>query len=90
MKFRTSLMLLMGSSLSLLLGCATSPTTDAEFGDSVRQMVRSQKVFVAVDETPVDEGDGQRLETVLEGYRERAPATQEATAVPTLVINAGQ
>ena len=90
MKFRTRLMLLMGSSLSLLVACSTSPTTDEEFGDSVRQLVRSQKVFVAVDETPVDEGDGQRLEAVLEGYRERAPATQDAAVVPSIVINAGQ
>ncbi len=89
MKFRTSLMLLMGSSLSLLLGCATSPKTDAEFGNSVRQMVRSQKVFVAVDETPVDEGDGQRLEAVLEAYRESPTTQQDGASGSSIVINAG-
>ena len=74
MTLRMTTTLLVASSLMLIIGCATSPTTDDEFGDSVRQMTRSQKVFVPVDETPVQQGDGQRLETVLEGYREAPPA----------------
>ncbi len=90
MRLQLTTTLLVGSTLTLLCGCSAYPATESEFGDSVRQMVRSQKVFVAVDETPVDEGDGQRLETVLEGYRERAPATQEATPAPTIVISTGQ
>ena len=90
MTLRMTTLLLVASSLMLIIGCATSPTTDDEFGDSVRQMARSQKVFVAVDETPVQQGDGQRLETVLEEYRVNAPATQDAAEVPSIVINAGQ
>jgi hypothetical protein len=73
---------------AVLIGCSATPTTDDEFGDSVRQMVRSQKVFVAVDEAPVSSGDGQRLETVLEGYRSNE--TQTVTEPPaSILINAG-
>jgi hypothetical protein len=74
----------------LLLGCSTSPTTDEEFGQSVRQMVRSQKVHVAVDEAPVEGGDGQRLESVLDGYRDAAPAARESAPSSSIVINTGQ
>ena len=72
--------------LALLVGCSTSPVTDDEFGDSVRQMVRSQKIYVPVDEEPVTGNDGQRLETVLEGYRSNErPAPTEAP--PSILIN---
>ena len=74
MKSRLTTILLVGSTLTLLSACAAYPTTESEFGDSVRQMVRSQKVFAVVDEAPVQTGDGQRLEAVLEGYRQNAPA----------------
>ena len=79
MKSRLTTILLVGSTLTLLSACAAYPTTESEFGDSVRQMVRSQKVFAAVDEAPVQTGDGQRLEAVLEGYRENAPAADTAS-----------
>lgn len=72
--------------LALLVGCSTSPVTDDEFGDSVRQMVRSQQIYVVVDEEPVTGNDGQRLETVLESYRSNErPAAVEAP--PSILIN---
>ncbi len=74
--------------LTLLVGCSASPVTDDEFGDSVRQMVRSQKIYVAVEEEPVTGNDGQRLETVLESYRSNErPAPIEAP--PSIMINTG-
>ena len=79
MKSRLTTILLVGSTLTLLSACAAYPTTESEFGDSVRQMVRSQKIFVPVDDVPVQTGDGQRLEAVLEGYRENAPAADTAS-----------
>ena len=81
--------LLVGSTLTLLCGCSAYPTTESEFGDSVRQMVRSQTVFVAVDETPVTQGDGQRLEAALESYRENAPPEADSTS-QSILINTGQ
>ena len=75
--------------VALLVGCSATPVTDDEFGDSVRQMIRSQKIYVAVDEEPVSGNDGQRLETVLEGYRaNEQPATTEAP--PSILINTSQ
>ena len=75
MKSRKKLLLLVGTTLSMVIGCAASPNTDREFGNSVRQMVRSQQVYAPADEGPVEGGDGQRLETVLDVYRQPAPAT---------------
>jgi len=89
MKLRLTTTLLVGSILTLLSGCSAYPTTESEFGDSVRQMVRSQKVFVAVDDAPVQTGDGQRLEAVLEGYRENAPLEAESNG-QTVLISTGQ
>jgi hypothetical protein len=52
-------------------------------------MVRSQTVFVAVEDAPVQTGDGQRLEAVLEGYREYAPPEADSTS-QSILINTGQ
>ena len=52
-------------------------------------MVRSQKVFVAVDETHNAQGDGQRLEAVLEGYRENASPEADSNG-QSILINTGQ
>ena len=89
MKSRLTTTLLIGSILTLLSGCSAYPTTESEFGDSVRQMVRSQTVFVAVEDAPVRTGDGQRLEAVLEGYREYAPPETDLSG-QTVLISTGQ
>ena len=89
MKSRLTTTLLIGSILTLLSGCSAYPTTESEFGDSVRQMVRSQKLFVAVEDAPVQTGDGQRLEAVLEGYRENAPPEADSNG-QSILINTGQ
>ncbi len=89
MKSRLTTTLLIGSILTLLGACSAYPTTESEFGDSVRQMVRSQTVFVAVDDAPVQTGDGQRLEAVLEGYREYVPPEADSNG-QSILINTGQ
>ena len=89
MKSRLKTILFFGSTLTLLGACSAYPTTESEFGDSVRQTVRSQKVSVAADETPVRTGDGERLEAVLESYRENA-TTEADSAGQTILISTGQ
>ncbi len=89
MKSQLTTTLLVGSTLTLLSGCSAYPTTESEFGDSVRQMVRSQTVFVAVEDAPVQTGDGQRLEAVLDRYRENAPPEADSTS-QSILINTGQ
>ena len=54
-------------------GCNPYPRTEAEFGDSVRHMVRSQQVNPdATEAEPVLSGDGQRIENALGVYRSNA------------------
>ena len=89
MKSRLTTTLLIGSILTLLSGCSAYPTTESEFGDSVRQMVRSQTVFVAVEDAPVRTGDGQRLEAVLEGSREYVPPATDSDG-QSIVISTGR
>ena len=78
--------------LSLCAGvcaaCSPYPETEAEFGDSVRHMVRSQQVnpdATAADVEPVTSGDGQRLETVLGGYRSNAQYPAGSTEQPVTI-----
>ena len=71
-----------------LYGCGAYPTTEAEFGNSVRQMIRSQAVYTgAVDPDPAESGDGQRLESVLDAYRQAI--TQPENVDQPIVINVG-
>lgn len=61
------------SALAAVAGCSAYPETQADFGNSVRHMVSSQTVDSGpVDPNPVETGDGQRLDGVLEGYRSGA------------------
>ncbi len=74
--------------LYVLVGCQAYPTTEDEFGDSVRHMVRSQQIYTGpVDTTPVSQGDGERLEAVLESYRTEV-SDPEDVGQP-IVINIG-
>ena len=50
--------------------CSPYPRLEAEFGDSVRQMVRAQQVNPdATEAEPVMSGDGQRIDRALGVYR---------------------
>src|SRR5690606_15361851 len=51
--------------LVALSACSAYPRTEADFGNSVRHMVSSQRVVTGpVDPDPVETGDGQRLNSV--------------------------
>ena len=55
------------------VGCSPYPETEAEFGESVRHMVRSQQVNPdATEAEPVMSGDGQRIDNALGVYRSNA------------------
>ena len=57
----------------LIAGCADTPLSDADYGESVRQMVQAQTLDpVAASnppELPPEITDGARLEKALEVYR---------------------
>ena len=73
----------------ILCACSAYPETEADFGNSARQMVRAQKVYTGpVDPAPVEGNDGQRLEPVLQAYRENV--TQPEQADPPVLISLGQ
>jgi hypothetical protein len=70
MKAATKLVSLVLPALIALAGCSAYPNTKADFGNSVRQMVRAQTSESGpVDSSPVETGDGQRLENVLKALR---------------------
>ena len=55
---------------SAAAGCNPYPRVEAEFGESVRHMVRSQQVNPdATEAEPVISGDGQRIDNALGVYR---------------------
>lgn len=60
--------------LVMTAGCAEHSQVEREFGNSVRQVTRAQTLdsmnVVAPDPDPVDQTDGQRMEAVMETYRE--------------------
>jgi hypothetical protein len=70
---KTSACLFAGAALTALAGCAETPRVDAEFGNSVRHMVEAQTLDPEAARNPPAEApavaDGQRVESVLEGYR---------------------
>lgn len=57
----------------LIAGCADTPLADADFGNSVRQMVQAQTLDPAAASNPPELApeitDGARLEQALEVYR---------------------
>lgn len=56
--------------LAGLAACSAYPRTEADYGNSVEHMVRSQRMPTGpVNPDPVETGDGQRIDNVLEAYR---------------------
>jgi hypothetical protein len=73
---------------ALLAGCSAYPGTEADFGNSVRHMVASQTVNPGpVDPSPVETGDGDRLNSVLEAYR--SDVSRAETLPPPVVVGFG-
>lgn len=65
--------------------CSPYPRTESSFGDSVRHLVSSQAVATGpVDSSPVETGDGERLNAVLEALRTDVSRGDEP-ATPLLV-----
>lgn len=55
---------------ALVAACSAYPGVEEDYGNSVRHMVRMQKVVTGpVDPDPVETGDGERLNGVVEAYR---------------------
>ena len=80
MKFRTNQLVRAGTGILVAIAvsaCATTEysqsSTEKEFGNSVRHVVEAQKANPEAsrnpDPNPIDQGDGARLEPVLEAYR---------------------
>ena len=80
---------------SLLLGaCASSPEqVERDFGNSVRNMVRSQTLDPATANRPatepVDHGDGQRIDNVMDAYRQDV-AKPEKVSEPLVMLSASR
>lgn len=71
--------------LSGLAACSAYPRTEADFGNSVEHMVRSQRMPTGpVDQEPVETSDGERINAVLEAYRTDVSRT-DAPAPPATV-----
>lgn len=71
---RSIKMIALSALLAGAAGCTQSSAVDRDFGNSVRHVMRSQTLdplaAVAPDREAVDHGDGQRIEAVMEAYRE--------------------
>jgi hypothetical protein len=53
-----------------LSACAAYPRTEADFGNSVREMISAQTANPGpADPAAPEEGDGERLNSVVEAYR---------------------
>lgn len=74
--------------LAGLVACSAYPRTEADYGNSVEHMVRSQRVPTGpVNPDPVETGDGQRIDNVLEAYRTDVSRTEEPA--PPVSVNFG-
>jgi hypothetical protein len=75
-----------------LAGCASGPeTVERDFGNSVRQMVRSQTLDPLTANKPdtkaPEDGDGQRIDNVMDAYRNDVSKPEEVNQ--PLVISVG-
>ena len=75
--------------LAAIGGCETTPTaTEADYGNSVRSMVRNQTVNPGpADAMPVDSGDGARVQNAIDVYRK--DVAQPENIKKDLVIGVG-
>lgn len=68
--------------LMSISGCETTTGTERDYGNSVSLMIQSQtadpNAAMLPDPNAIDHGDGQRLNTVIETYREPAPEATQA------------
>jgi hypothetical protein len=84
--------LLLALTLGATTGCSGAKTaTEADFGNSVRQMSQAQTLNPTTrslpDPDPIDYGDGERLNNVMETYRQ--DVSKPETVKEDIVINLG-
>jgi hypothetical protein len=90
MKLHASLLFLAAATTGTLSACSPYPRTEASFGDSVRHMISSQTVTNGpVDPSPVEEGDGQRINGVLEGLRNDVSRDEQGPAPVAITFGSG-
>ena len=70
--------------IALSTGCASGPTrVEEDYGNSVRAMQQAQVLdpvaAATVDTTPITSTDGQRMEAVLQTYRESVGSPTETS-----------
>jgi hypothetical protein len=83
MKYAMVVLALAGA--AALAACSPYPRIEASFGDAVQHMIESQTVSTTpADTKPVETGDGERSNNVLEAYRTDVSRT-EPTAPPVSV-----
>jgi hypothetical protein len=77
--------------LAAIGGCETTPSaTEADYGNSVRQMVQSQTLNAGpVDNAPVDTGDGVRAQNAIDVYREDVARPEQVNKDLTLGVDGG-
>ncbi len=78
--------------IALTTGCASGPTrVEADYGNSVRAMRQAQIMdpvaAATADTTPITSTDGQRMEAVLQTYRESVGSPTETAK--TIDFNIG-
>jgi len=74
-------------------GCSTGPTTvERDYGNSVRNMIQAQTLdhlaAAAPDPNPIDYGDGERADHVLEAYRSDVATPEDVKQ--DIIINTSQ
>jgi hypothetical protein len=78
--------------IALTTGCASGPTrVEEDYGNSVRAMRQAQVMdpvaAATVDTTPVTATDGQRMEAVLQTYRESVGSPAETAKTIDFAID---
>lgn len=82
--------LLASAALLAAAGCATGPeAVEQDFGNSVRAMRQAQiaNPSAPVDNSPIDHGDGQRINGAIDAYRKGV--SDASTVKEDLVIGVG-
>ena len=73
-----------------LVACSAYPSTEADYGNSVEHMVRSQRMPTGpVNTDPVETGDGDRIDAVLDAYRTDVSRTDSPAPPVSIEFGAG-
>ncbi|MET0656798.1 MAG: hypothetical protein ABW110_01415 [Steroidobacteraceae bacterium] len=71
-----------------LFGCADTPSSDAHYGEAVREMIQAQTYDPAAAANPPalapEAGDGERIRNALEHYRKDVAKGSEEVKQPVI------